>query len=251
MTDTVTAAVLLIGNELLSGRTQDVNLRFIAERCGRLGVVLAEARVVPDEEGDIVAALNALRGRYDYVFTTGGIGPTHDDITADSVGTAFGREVRHDARAVALLESSYKGRGLELNEARLRMARMPVGAEPVENSVSAAPGFRIENVYVLAGVPSVMQAMFESLEPGLRRGRPVLARAVSVHLPEGTIAAGFRALQERWPAVRMGSYPFFRDGRYGADLVLRGSDAAALESALAQLKAMLRELGGEPVDTSA
>jgi molybdopterin-biosynthesis enzyme MoeA-like protein len=213
--------------------------------------VLKEARVVADEEAEIVAGLDALRRRYDYVFTTGGIGPTHDDITADSIGKAFGRPVRHDPRAVALLEASYKGRGMELNEARLRMARTPEGAELIENRISAAPGFRIENVFVMAGVPSVMQAMFESLAPGLRRGAPVLARAVSVRLPEGTIAAGFRALQERYPAVQMGSYPFYRDGHYGADLVLRGTDKAQIEAALAALKTMLRELGGDPIDGAA
>jgi molybdenum cofactor synthesis domain-containing protein len=250
MVETVTAAVLLIGNELLSGRTQDANLRYIATRLAEMGIVLKEARVVTDDEDEIVAALNALRATYTYVFTTGGIGPTHDDITADSVGKAFGREVTHDPRAVALLEASYKGRGMELNEARLRMARTPQGAELVENSISAAPGFRIENVFVLAGVPSVMQAMFDSLAPGLRRGRPVLARAISVYLPEGTIASGFRDLQGRFPALQMGSYPFYRDGKYGADLVLRGTDATEMATAIAALKAMLVALGGDPIETA-
>lgn len=251
MAEAVTAAVLLIGNELLSGRTQDANLRFIATRLADMGIVLAEARVVTDDEDQIVAALNALRARYDYVFTTGGIGPTHDDITANSVGKAFGRRVVYDPRVVALLEASYRGRGMELNEARLRMARVPEGAELIENSISAAPGFRVENVYVMAGVPSIMQVMFDALAPGLRRGRPVLARSVSVHLPEGTLAAGFRDLQARYAAIQMGSYPFYRDGKYGADLVLRGTDAATLADAIAALKAMLAALGGDPVETTA
>jgi len=251
MTDTVTAAVLLIGNELLSGRTQDANLNFLARRLAQMGIRLREARVVADEEGAIVAALNALRAAHDYVFTTGGIGPTHDDITADSVGAAFGLEVHHDPRAVALLEESYRARGMELNEARLRMARMPVGAEPVGNPISAAPGFRIGNVFVLAGVPSIMQAMFETLAPTLRTGARVLSRTISVHLPEGTLAAGFRDLQERHPAIEMGSYPFFRDGRYGADLVLRGTDAAELAAAVAALTGLLQGLGGDPTEVVA
>jgi molybdenum cofactor synthesis domain-containing protein len=247
----VTAAVLLIGNELLSGRTQDSNLHFLAGRLVALGIELREARVVADEEAEIVAALDALRARYDYVFTTGGIGPTHDDITADSVGKAFGVPVRHDPRAVRILEESYKGRGLELNEARLRMARIPEGGELVLNPVSAAPGFRLGNVFVLAGVPAIMRAMFESLAPTLRTGPKVAARTISVHLPEGTIAAGFRALQEAYPAVQMGSYPFYRQERYGADLVLRSSDRASLDAAADELKALLVSLGGEPVEVAA
>jgi molybdenum cofactor synthesis domain-containing protein len=250
MAETVTAAVLLIGSELLSGRTQDVNLRHIALKLAELGIVLAEARVVVDEADAIAEAVNALRRRYTYVFTTGGIGPTHDDITADSVGKAFGLKVTHNPKAVAILEESYRGRGMELNEARLRMARTPEGAELIENSVSAAPGFRIGNVFVLAGVPSIMQVMFEALMPQLKQGAPVRARTVGVHLPEGTIAAGFRELQARYPDVRMGSYPFQRDGRYGADLVLRATDETRLDAATEELKAMIRALGGDPVETA-
>ncbi|MSP84111.1 MAG: competence/damage-inducible protein A [Alphaproteobacteria bacterium] len=251
MSDTVTAAVLLIGNELLSGRTQDANLHFLATRLGQLGIELREARVVVDEEDAIVAALNALRATYDYVFTTGGIGPTHDDITADSVGKAFGIPVRHDPKAVKLLEDSYRGRGMELNEARLRMARTPEGAELVLNSISAAPGFRIGNTFVLAGVPSIMRAMFESLAPTLRTGPKVATRTIAVYLPEGTLAARFRALQEAYPTVVMGSYPFYRDERYGADLVLRSTDRAQLDAAAAELKTTLVDLGGDPIEASA
>jgi len=241
----VTAAVLIIGNEILSGRTKDVNLGYIADGLTRLGIRLREARVIADVEEEIVAAVDACRARYDYVFTTGGIGPTHDDITADSVARAFGLPLVLHPRAKAILERHYPPGGL--NEARLRMAHVPAGADLIENPVSAAPGFRIGNVYVLAGVPSVMRAMFDGLKSGLVGGAPMLSSTVSAYLGEGVIAAGLGALQQRYGQLEIGSYPFFRQGRYGASFVLRGTDAAAIESAAGELRDLIRSLGAEPI----
>src|ERR1700741_3918988 len=204
----VTAAVLIIGNEILSGRTKDVNLGYLAEELTKIGVRLREARVVADVEAEIVAAVNECRARYDYVFTTGGIGPTHDDITSGSVAKAFGVPLILDERARAALARNYPPGGL--NEARLRMAHVPEGATLIENPVSAAPGFRMGNVFVMAGVPSIMQAMFDGLKHGLAGGKPVLSRPISAFLGEGTIAQGLGALQEPCPALEMCRYPFLR-----------------------------------------
>lgn len=242
----VTAAVLIIGNEILSGRTQDVNLNYIARRLTELGIRLLEARIVADDEAAIVAALNACRVAYDYVFTTGGIGPTHDDITTASVARAFGREVVRHPQAVALLQGRYASAAL--NEARLKMAETPVGALLIENPVSAAPGYRVDNVFVLAGVPSIMRAMFESLAPHLRGGAPLLSRCLSTYLTEGTLAEGLGAVQRRFSAVSIGSYPFFREGRYGVNLVLRATDPEQLERAVASTRELVEELGGEVVE---
>ncbi|HSK39399.1 MAG TPA: competence/damage-inducible protein A, partial [Arenibaculum sp.] len=191
---TVTAAVIVIGNEILSGRTQDANLGYMARRLTELGIRLREARVIADDPDEIVAAVNALRSRYDHVFTTGGIGPTHDDITSGCVAKAFGVELERNAEAVRRLEAHY-GDPSMLNAARLRMAEIPVGATLIDNPVSAAPGFRIGNVHVLAGVPSIMRAMFDGIAPGLRGGPPIHARTVSCALAEGTLAEGLGALQ--------------------------------------------------------
>jgi molybdenum cofactor synthesis domain-containing protein len=242
----VTAAVLIIGNEILSGRTKDANLGYIAEELSRLGIRLREARVIADIEEEIVAAVNELRRRYDYVFTTGGIGPTHDDITAASVAKAFGLRLILDPRARAMLERNYPPGGL--NEARLRMAHVPEGAELIENPVSAAPGFRIGNVFVMAGVPSIMQAMFDGLKHRLIGGKPVLSRTVSAFLGEGIIAAGLGSLQQRYPALEIGSYPFFRQGRYGASFVLRGTERALIDAAAGELGKLIHELGAEPIE---
>lgn len=241
-----TAAILIVGNEILSGRTQDVNVAFLAKELGALGIRVREIRVVPDVEEEIVAAVNALRARYDLVFTTGGIGPTHDDITSPSVAKAFGVAwVRHP-EAVALLRRHYTGD--MLNEARLRMATVPEGATLIENPVSTAPGFQIGNVYVLAGVPAIMRAMFEGLKSRLPGGRPVSSRTVSTFLGEGVIAAGLGALQDRFPQLEIGSYPFFRRGKFGTALVVRGTDEAALDAATDGLRRLIRELGDEPID---
>ena len=234
---TVTAAVLVIGDEILSGRTKDKNIGYIAEYLSRIGVDLREARVVPDVETEIVAALNALRARYDYVITTGGIGPTHDDITADSVARAFGVPIDVDQRAVALLRERYAE--TDLTPVRLRMARIPEGAELIENSVSKAPGFKIGNVIVMAGVPAIMQAMLLAVTPDLKTGAKLLSESIRVNAPEGKVAIPLAEAQRAFPDVAMGSYPFFEEGRYGTNLVLRSTDAALLAQAKANLIARL------------
>src|ERR1700761_2512569 len=206
-----TAAILVIGDEILSGRTQDTNTNAIARFLAALGIDLKEVRVVGDVEGEIVAGLNALRARYDFVFTTGGIGPTHDDITADAVAKAFGVGIGYHPEAYALLEKRYPPG--EFNDMRKRMARIPHGASLVANSVSGAPGFHIGNVYVMAGVPLVMRAMFQATDPELPRGVPVKSVTVEAAIPEGTIALGLSALQNAHKDVAIGSYPFYREGQ--------------------------------------
>src|SRR5262245_21396387 len=204
----VTAAVLVIGDEILSGRTKDKNIGYIAEYLTAIGIDLKEVRVVADEEADIVAALNALRTRYTYVFTTGGIGPTHDDITADCVAKAFGVPIDHHPEAVALLKANGAARGIEPNEARMRMARTPIGATLIPNKVSAAPGFQIGNVYVMAGVPSIMQAMLDEIAPTLKTGTKLLSESVRADLREGDIGTQLGALAKAHPGAIFGSYPF-------------------------------------------
>ena len=248
---TVTAALIIIGNEILSGRTRDANLPFLAGRLNDLGVRLVEVRVVSDDGDAIAGAVNALRAANDYVFTTGGIGPTHDDITAAAVAGAFGRPLVRSAEAVARMERFYSGSGLELNEARLRMANTPEGAELVDNPVSGAPGFRMENVYVFAGVPTIMEAMFEGMKHELVGGAPMLSRTIAVGLAEGHIAEALGALQERHGGVEIGSYPYYRAGAFGVKLVLRSTDEARLAAAVAELVPLLEDLGGEPVEQSA
>ena len=241
-----TACVLIIGNEILSGRTQDVNLNYIAKRLAECGVRLAEARVIPDQEAAIIDAVNACRAAYDWVFTTGGIGPTHDDITAECIAKAFGVGLEQNAEARALLERQYRERNIELNEARLRMANMPRGAELVDNPVSGAPWFKLGNVFVLAGVPSIMQAMFESAVEHIPGGVPLRSRTVVAYLPEGTLAGPLKELQGEYPDVDMGSYPFYRVGRFGSNLVLRAADEDRLDEAVKKLVARVDQLGGEP-----
>ncbi len=232
-----TAAVLVIGDEILSGRTQDTNTNHIARVLAVLGVDLKEARVVADVQAEIVAAVNALRARYTYVFTTGGIGPTHDDITADAIAAAFGVGIDYHPEVLALLESRYKPG--ELNDMRKRMARIPLGAELVRNSVSGAPGFRVENVYVMAGVPMIMRAMMEAIAPTLRHGAPVLSLTISVDGGEGKIAAGLAQVQKAHQSVAIGSYPFYREDRFGVQLVVRGRDPEAVEAAARAVESML------------
>jgi len=240
---TVTAAILLIGDELLSGRTRDVNLQTIAQFLGPLGVTVAESRTVPDIHEKIVAAVNALRAEYDYVFTTGGIGPTHDDITADCIARALGVPIGEDPRAMALLEPYYARRGLELTPGRRRMARIPAGADLIKNSVSVAPGFMIANVIVMAGVPVVMQVMLDAVTPRLRKGRPVHSASIDLDRPEGDIVELYAAHQQAYPDVSMGSYPTLRLGRPTVQLVLRCKDAGRLDEAVDSLGATLRARG--------
>ncbi len=237
-----TAAMLTIGDEILSGRTRDTNMPHLAALVAERGIDLREARVVPDVAAEIVAALNALRARYDHVFTSGGIGPTHDDITADAVAAAFGVGigVREDARAI--LATNYADPARELNPARLRMARIPDGAVLIDNPVSKAPGFSLGNVHVMAGVPSVFQAMLAGLLPRLTGGRPLLSASVRVERPEGEIAGPLAALAALHPAVAIGSYPYNSAGRFGSNLVLRSDDAAALAAAEADLSRLIETL---------
>jgi len=238
------AAALIIGDEILSGRTQDVNLNYLARFLGALGVDLLEARFVPDIEAEIVSALNALRAKHTYVFTTGGIGPTHDDITADAVAKAFGVAIDFHAEALAALAARYKPG--EFNDARKRMARVPAGATLIRNSVSVAPGFQIANVFVLAGVPMIMRAMMEEVAPRLARGRPVASATVTVALAEGRLAGPLAELQKAHPGVAIGSYPFYEEGIYGASLVVRGRDKTAVEAAASAIEAMVRGMGAQP-----
>jgi molybdenum cofactor synthesis domain-containing protein len=236
MTQAPTAAVLLIGNEVLSGRTKDKNLGFIADYLTALGVDLMEARIVADIEDDIIAAVNAMRARYTYVFTTGGIGPTHDDITADCIAKAFGVGISHHAEASAILLEHFESIGREANEARMRMARIPHGAILIYNSVSKAPGFRIENVFVMAGVPKVMNAMMDEIAPSLSGGVPVKSRTVRFEGGEGDIAKPLKDIQEQFPQLSIGSYPFESEQGFNTNLVLRGRDETALLNATEAVK---------------
>ncbi|MDJ0629771.1 MAG: molybdopterin-binding protein [Rhodobacter sp.] len=230
-----TAAMLVIGDEILSGRTRDANMHHLAGELAKAGIDLKEVRFVGDDPDVIVGAVNALRRAFDHLFTSGGIGPTHDDITADCIAAAFGLPigVRDDARAI--LQAHYDREGIELNEARLRMARIPEGAALIDNPVSAAPGFTLGNVHVMAGVPTIFAAMAAGLLPTLRGGAPVVSRSVRVELAEGDIAGPLGVLAQSNPDLSFGSYPFQRDGKYGANIVIRGQDGAAVEAAAEEL----------------
>jgi len=240
----VTACLLIIGNEILSGRTKDANLQFLALELNALGVRLMECRVVPDVEQTIVDTVNDVRRRFDYVFTTGGIGPTHDDITADCIAKAFGVGISEHPEAVARMSRHYGNPAL-FTPARRRMARVPHGAILVDNPVSVAPGFQIGNVFTFAGIPAVMQAMFQSMKHRLMGGMPVLSRTVRTNLPEGVIAEPLGALQKRFDDLDIGSYPAFRNGRPSVSLVLRGTDDARLVAASAELMETIRRTNGE------
>ncbi|MCS6761051.1 MAG: molybdopterin-binding protein [Candidatus Devosia symbiotica] len=237
--DSVTAGLLVIGDEILSGRTKDINISTTADFCTDRGIELKEVRVVSDETDEIVDAINALRVRYTYVFTTGGIGPTHDDITADAVAKAFGVALPINAQAREMLESRWKQTSTEVNEARLRMARIPEGADLIVNSVSAAPGFRIGNVHVMAGVPVIMRAMLEALSPTLKCGKKVFSVTVKAAVGEGTIGGPLRALQAEYPDVKMGSYPQMGQNQVMTELVLRSTDVARLEEAAIKVRVMV------------
>jgi molybdenum cofactor synthesis domain-containing protein len=239
----VTASVLVIGDEILSGRTKDQNIGAIADHLTTIGIALEEVRVVPDVEARIVEAVNELRARYTYVFTTGGIGPTHDDITADSIARAFGVVIDVDERALAIMRPAYAKRGLELTPARLRMARIPAGADLIANSVSLAPGFMIGNVIVMAGVPAIMRAMLEDVTGRLRTGPRMQSATIRVERPEGEIAELFAEHQKAYPEVVMGSYPSFREGRYNTELVLRATRSELLNQATDDLTTKLKASG--------
>jgi molybdenum cofactor synthesis domain-containing protein len=237
----VTAAILVIGDEILSGRTKDKNIGYIAEYLTGIGIDLREVRIVPDDEAEIVGALNAVRQRYTYVFTTGGIGPTHDDITADCVAKAFGVPIDHDPRAVKILQEHFASRGVEVNEARMRMARIPQGAALVENTVSKAPGFWIGNVIVMAGVPAIMQAMLDAVAPKLKTGARMLSETIRGDVREGDIGAELGRIAAAHSDVTIGSYPFFDDSSGpNTNVVIRSRDADRLAAAKKDVEAMLR-----------
>lgn len=239
----VTAAIIVIGDEILSGRTKDKNVGYIAEHMTQIGIQVKQVRIVADDEDDIVEAVNTLRARYTYVFTTGGIGPTHDDITADCIAKAFGVPLDVDPRALAIIKPHYERRGVEITPARLRMARVPAAAKIIENSLSFAPGFMMENVIVMAGIPGVMQVMLDAAIPLLKTGKKMQSVTMDLFRPEGDIAGPLGAHQERYPTVSMGSYPFFRDTKLGTQLVLRSTDPELLAKAEAELKAELQSRG--------
>jgi molybdenum cofactor synthesis domain-containing protein len=241
MSEIVTAGILVIGDEILSGRTKDKNIGFIAEYLTNIGIDLREVRVVADEESDIIAALDALRGSYTYVFTTGGIGPTHDDITADAVAKAFGVGIDHHPEVVARFRQRFSD--AELNEARLRMARIPDGAELIQSATILAPGFMIGNVIVMAGVPSIMQAMMDIVSPKLKSGVRMLSETIKANAREGDIGSPLRAIAQAHPEAVIGSYPFLdEDNKPNTNLVVRSRDPEKLSAALEAVKAMLADL---------
>jgi molybdenum cofactor synthesis domain-containing protein len=242
----VTAGLLVIGDEILSGRTKDKNIGFTAEYLTAIGIDLKEVRVVPDEEPEIVAALNAMRARYTYVFTTGGIGPTHDDITADAIAKAFGVSIGYHPRAVEILRARLAETGGVMNEARMRMTRMPAGAGLVLNKISAAPGFRIDNVIVMAGIPAVMQAMLEYVTPQLKTGAKMLSETVRADCREGDIGTELGAIAKAHPDVIIGSYPFMDENRSAnAHVVMRSRDPQRLATVKAAVEAMLKRVHAE------
>ena len=240
----ISAAILVIGDEILSGRTKDKNIGFIADYLMALGIDLREVRIVADDEQDIVDAVNALRQRYTYLFTTGGIGPTHDDITADAIAKALGLELYEDPRIIALMLERLNPE--DLNEARRRMARIPRGAEHVENKISKVPGFMIENVIVMAGVPAIMQTMLDSVAPRLRTGAKMIVETLeTVGLPEGLYAKGLGEVAALYPSVSIGSYPSFGEGRFKNSIVVRGKDAEQVAAAVSAVQELMDRLRAE------
>lgn len=239
----ITAAILVIGDEILSGRTKDKNIGYIAEYLTNIGIDLREVRIVPDVEEEIVTSLNALRHRYTYVFTTGGIGPTHDDITADSVAKAFGVGIDHDPRAVAVMKARFDALGTEMNEARMRMARVPNGADLVQNKISAAPGFWIGNVITMAGVPAIMQAMLDEVAPKLKTGAQMLSESIRADLREGDIGTELGEVAKEHPGASIGSYPFFDDTKGpNTNIVIRARDSEQLVKARRAVEDMLKRV---------
>ena len=241
---TITAAVIIIGDEILSGRTRDANLAHIAKVLNDVGVQVKTARIVADVEDDIVQAVNECRAVYDYVFTTGGIGPTHDDITADAVAKAFGVGIDYNPQAMAILTAHYEGG--DFNDARKRMARIPDGATLIDNPVSKAPGFRIENVFVLAGIPKIVEVMMQSVRSQLEGGALLLNRTIEAAVAEGQIAAGLEDIENAFQGLSVGSYPSYRAKRFGVAIVLRSTEDTVLDAACARVVALIKDLGAEP-----
>lgn len=243
--DTYKVALIIIGNEILSGRTQDANTAWIAQSLSAMGNILHQVRVVPDIEGEIIAAIHDLKDRVDYVFTTGGIGPTHDDITAESIAKAFGTELELNPEAYQILVRHY-GDEKEVTPPRKKMAMIPKGASLINNPVSGAPGFQIENVFVMAGVPRIMQGMFDDVKTRLGVGKPVMSNTISCGLAESQVAEKLSEIQQKYPSINIGSYPHFRGGILGLSLVLRGTEPDSMDKATRDVIDMVTALGGEP-----
>jgi len=235
------AALIIIGNEILSGRTKDKNLAYLAEWLNEIGIQLYEVRVIRDDENEIIDCVNLLRRKYNYVFTTGGIGPTHDDITTESIAKAFNVELETNPEALKILQSYYKEG--ELNEARLKMTLLPKGAELVENPVTKAPGFKMENVFVMAGIPSIMQGMLEGAKTFLRIGNKMTSESIDVFMPESYIAEELSKMQDNYPEVEIGSYPFNKEGQFGTSLVMRSANLDALKLCVSDVAKMVKKLG--------
>ena len=235
------AALIIIGNEILSGRTKDKNLAYLAEWLNEIGIQLYEVRVIRDDEKEIVDCVNLLRKKYDYVFTTGGIGPTHDDITTESIAKAFNVELETNPEALRILQSYYKEG--ELNEARLKMTLLPKGAELVENPVTKAPGFKMENVFVMAGIPSIMQGMLEGAKAFLKVGNKMTSKSIDVFMPESYVAEELSIMQDNYPEVEIGSYPFNKEGQFGTSLVMRSANLDSLERCASDVAEMVKKLG--------
>ena len=234
------AALIIIGNEILSGRTKDKNLAYLAEWLNEIGIQLYEVRVIRDDEKEIIDCVNLLRKKYDYVFTTGGIGPTHDDITTESIAKAFNVELETNPEALKILQSYYKEG--ELNEARLKMTLLPKGAELVENPVTKAPGFKMENVFVMAGIPSIMQGMLEGAKAFLKIGNKMTSKSIDVFMPESYVAKELSKMQDNYPEVEIGSYPFNKEGQFGTSLVMRSANLDTLESCASDVAEMVKKL---------
>lgn len=236
-----TAAIVIIGDEILSGRTLDTNTNYIANKLSENGIDLKEVRVIADDHAQIIAVITALRSKYTYIFTTGGIGPTHDDITSLAIADAFNLPLERNLEAYDIIKAFYLSQGKELNSAREKMADIPRGSALINNPVSWAPGFIIDNVFVLAGVPNIMQAMFEHLLPSLKKGRVLESKNIDIFVGESTIAAEFASLQNKYPNVQMGSYPFKKDERFGTSLVLSSKDSFKLEEAYQELESFIKQ----------
>lgn len=240
--ENLNAAIIIIGNEILSGKTQDLNIQFIAGELGKIGIRLKEVRVVPDIEDDIIEAVNALRVKYTYVFTTGGIGPTHDDITANSIAKAFNKKYILNLEAKAIIEQYLIATHKEVRLDHIRMAYMPESAVLLLNHETGAPGFKIENVFVMAGVPYIMQSIFMEAKKFLKIGKAIISKSIDIDISEGVIAEQFSDLQNEYPHVEMGSYPFKHDGRWGTSLVLRSDNEALIDKAMVQLKKIIENV---------
>ncbi len=247
---TITAAVIIIGNEILSGRTNDVNINYIAKKLNEHGIRLMECRIIADHEDEIINNVNALRVKFDYIFTTGGIGPTHDDITALAIAKAFSKKLISNPQAYDIMTTYYKAKNVEFTKTRARMTYMPEGAALIENKISAAPGFNLENVFVMAGVPKIMRVMFDGILPNLQSGIKIISKTLLCNLPEGAIANGLSHIQNQSPNVEIGSYPAFNNDKFSLSLVLRATDMTELRLVHEKLITLISKLNGKIIATT-